>query len=112
MGTRSHLSPETPSWRVCGVHDIITGNKFHQNRLRDFRATGVRKSGTPLLWLIAVTTVQHYRADCGKELYIKISTSMEFSFKFLLSFGPSNARKIEAETIFAAFKNIYIASCK
>ena len=33
---------------MCGgVHDVITGNKFHQNRLRGFRATGVQKSGVP-----------------------------------------------------------------
>ena len=34
---------------MCGgVHGVITGNKFHQNRLRGFRATGVQKSGTPI----------------------------------------------------------------
>jgi len=34
---------------MCGgVHDVITGNKFHQNRLRGFRVTGVQKSGTPI----------------------------------------------------------------
>jgi len=34
---------------MCGgVHDVITGNKFHQNRLRGFRATGVQKTGTPI----------------------------------------------------------------
>ena len=34
---------------MCGgVHDVITGNKFHQNRLRGFRATGVQKSSTPI----------------------------------------------------------------
>jgi len=27
---------------MCGgVHDVITGNRFHQNRLRVFPATGV-----------------------------------------------------------------------
>ena len=32
---------------MCGgVHDVITGNKFHQNRSRGFRATGVRKLGS------------------------------------------------------------------
>ena len=31
-----------------GVHDVITGNKFHHNRLRGFRATGVQISGTPI----------------------------------------------------------------
>jgi len=34
-----------------GVHDVITGNKFHQNRSRGFRATGVRKLGIPWLGL-------------------------------------------------------------
>jgi len=29
------------------VHDVITGNKFHQNQLRGFRATAVRKLGSP-----------------------------------------------------------------
>jgi len=34
---------------MCGgVHDVITGNKFHQNRSRGFRATGVRKLGSPV----------------------------------------------------------------
>jgi len=37
---------------MCGgvhdVHDVITGNKFHQNRSRGFRATGVRKLGSPI----------------------------------------------------------------
>ena len=34
---------------MCGgVHDVITGNKFHQNPSRGFRATGVQKSGTPI----------------------------------------------------------------
>ena len=34
---------------MCGgVHDVITGNKFDQNRLRGFRATGVQKLGTPI----------------------------------------------------------------
>ena len=34
---------------MCGgVHDIITSNKFHQNRSRGFRATGVWKSGSPI----------------------------------------------------------------
>jgi len=34
---------------VCGgVHDVITGNKFHQNWSRGFRTTGVRKLGTPI----------------------------------------------------------------
>jgi len=34
---------------VCGgVYDVITGNKFHQNRSRCFRATGVRKLGSPI----------------------------------------------------------------
>ena len=32
----------------CGVHDVITGNKFHQNRSRGFRATGVQKLGSPI----------------------------------------------------------------
>jgi len=31
-----------------GVHDVITDNKFHQNRSRGFRATGVRKLGSPI----------------------------------------------------------------
>ena len=32
---------------MCGgVHDVITGNKFHQNRSRGFR--GVQKSDTPI----------------------------------------------------------------
>jgi len=31
-----------------GVHNVITGNKFHQNRLRGFPATGVQKSGSPI----------------------------------------------------------------
>ena len=32
---------------MCGgVHDVITGNKFHQNQLRGFRATWVGKSGS------------------------------------------------------------------
>jgi len=31
---------------MCGgVHDVITGNKFHQNRLRGFRDTGVQNIG-------------------------------------------------------------------
>jgi len=36
---------------MCGgVHDVslITNSKFHQNRSRGFRATGVRKLGTPI----------------------------------------------------------------
>jgi len=34
---------------MCGgVHDVIAGNKFHQNRSRGCRATGVRKSGSPI----------------------------------------------------------------
>ena len=50
---------------MCGgVHDVITGNKFHQNRSRGFRATGVQNWGLPLTWPVALTTVQHYRADC------------------------------------------------
>ena len=48
MGARSHLSPEILSLHCGRVHDEITGNKFHQNRLRGFRATGVRKTGTPI----------------------------------------------------------------
>ena len=48
-----------------GVHDVITGNKFNQNRSRGFRATGVQKSGTPIdLACRPYNTVQHYRADC------------------------------------------------
>ena len=35
---------------------------------------------------------------------------MKFSFEFLYSFGPTHARKIEAEMILAAFNNIYITS--
>jgi len=31
-----------------GVHDVITGNKFRQNRYMGFRATGVGKSGSPI----------------------------------------------------------------
>jgi len=50
---------------MCGgVHNVITGSKFHQNRSRDFRATGVQKSGTPIDLAFTLTTVQHYRADC------------------------------------------------
>ena len=50
---------------MCGgVHDVITGNKFHQNRLRGFRATGSKNRVLPLTWPVALTTVQHYRADC------------------------------------------------
>jgi len=31
---------------MCGgVDEIITGNKFHQNRSMGFRATGIRKLG-------------------------------------------------------------------
>jgi len=34
---------------MCGeVHDVITDNKFYQNRSRGFRDTGVRKSGSPI----------------------------------------------------------------
>jgi len=34
---------------MCGgVHDVITGNKFHQNRSRGFRATAVQKLGSPI----------------------------------------------------------------
>jgi len=34
---------------MCGgVHDVITSNKFHQNRSRGFRAAGVWKSGSPI----------------------------------------------------------------
>jgi len=34
---------------MCGgVHGIISSNKFHQNRFRGFRATGVRKLGSPI----------------------------------------------------------------
>jgi len=34
---------------MCGgVHDVITGNKFHQNRSRGFRATGIQKLGSPI----------------------------------------------------------------
>ena len=34
---------------MCGgVDDLITGNKFHQNRSRGFGATGVRKLGSPI----------------------------------------------------------------
>jgi len=31
-----------------GVRDVITGNKFRQNRSRGFRATGVGKLGSPI----------------------------------------------------------------
>jgi len=56
---------------MCGgVHDVITGNKFHQNRLRGFRATGSENWGLPLTWPVALTTVQHYRADCDHILAI------------------------------------------
>ena len=34
---------------MCGgVHDVITGNKFHQNRSRGFRAIGVQILGSPI----------------------------------------------------------------
>jgi len=34
---------------VCsGVHNVITGNKFYRNRSRGFRATVVRKLGSPI----------------------------------------------------------------
>jgi len=34
---------------MCGgVYDVITGNKFHQNRSRGFRTTGIRKMGSPI----------------------------------------------------------------
>jgi len=49
MAARSHSSPEILTLRVCGgVDDVITGNKFHENRSWGFRATGVRKLGTPI----------------------------------------------------------------
>jgi len=31
-----------------GFNDVITDNKFDQNRSRGFRATGVRKLGSPI----------------------------------------------------------------
>jgi len=48
LGARSHLSPEILILHVWWVHDVITGNKFHQNRSRGFRATGVQKLGYPI----------------------------------------------------------------
>ena len=33
---------------------------------------------------------------------------MKFSLELLYTFGPTHARKIEAEMILAAFNNIYI----
>jgi len=46
-------------------HDVITSNKFHQNRSRGFRATGVRKSGTPIdLACRPYNSSALYRADC------------------------------------------------
>ena len=38
----------------------------------------------------------------------QIITSMKYSFKFLYSFGPTHASKIETEMILAAFNSIYI----
>jgi len=56
---------------MCGgAHDVITGNKFHENRSRGFRATGARKLGLPLTWPVALTTVQHYRADCDTPFFM------------------------------------------
>jgi len=50
---------------MCGgVHDVITGNKFHQNLSRGFQATGSKYWGLPLTWLVALTTVQHYPYYC------------------------------------------------
>jgi len=43
------------------------------------------------------------------EFTQQIITSMKFSFEFLYSFGPTQARKIEIEMILAAFNNIYIS---
>jgi len=55
---------------VCGgVHDVLTGNQFHQHRSRGFRATGSENRVLPLTWLVALTTVQHYSADCDDSLY-------------------------------------------
>ena len=48
MGARSHLNPEILTCVCDGGHNVISGNKFHQNRSRGFRATGVQKSGTPI----------------------------------------------------------------
>jgi len=36
-------------------------------------------------------------------LTVSSFTSTKFSFEFLYSFGPTHARKIETEVIFAAF---------
>ena len=52
---------------MCGgVHDVIAGNKLHQNWSRGFRATGSENWGLPLTWIVALATVKHYRADCDK----------------------------------------------
>jgi len=53
-----------------GVHDVIIGNKFHQNRPSGFRATAFRKLGSPIDLACrpynrsALPCWQHYRADC------------------------------------------------
>ena len=60
----------------------MTGNKFHQNRSRGFRATGVQKRVLPLTWLVALTTVQHYRADCdmatckSENVYVRVISTV------------------------------------
>ena len=74
MGARSHLSPEILVLHVWWVHDVITGNKFHQNRLRGFRATGSENRVLPLTWLVALTTVRHYRADCDLPIILQTAS--------------------------------------
>jgi len=50
---------------MCGgVHDVITGNKFYQNPLRGFELQGSVYQKLPFTWLIDLTKVQLYRADC------------------------------------------------
>jgi len=54
---------------MCGgVHDVITGNKFHQNRSRGFRATGVRNLGTPI----------DYLADCDSIFVLTLYYRWQF----------------------------------
>ena len=42
-GDTPPFNPKILNWRVCRIHDVITNNKFHRNRLMGFPDTEVRK---------------------------------------------------------------------
>ena len=46
---------------VVDIPDVVTYTNFGDHRLRGFRVAGVKFSPLPLTFIVALTTLSHYR---------------------------------------------------